>query len=127
MFALSESSKKVLASVDHRLIEVSELAITITKIDFGHPSSGGLRTAEEQNALYENGKSRCDGFVLKSLHQSGRALDFYAYVDGKASWDDYHLAMVASAFLQSASKLGYSLEWGGLFKNFKDFPHIQII
>ena len=112
--------------VDTRLHEICEMALTISKVDFGIPSSGGLRTAEQQKELFNDGKSKCDGFISLSNHQSGNALDFYAYVDGKASWDDLHLAMVATAFLQAASHLGYTLRWGGNFKNFKDFPHVEL-
>ena len=126
MFTLSSRSKANRQGVDSRLIEISDLAIQLTVIDFGIPSSGGLRTREEQRKLFDDGKSKADGTIKLSNHQSGRALDFYAYVDGKASWDEYHLAMVAAAFLQAASILGYELEWGGLWKSFKDSPHVQL-
>ena len=126
MFTLSSRSKANRQGVDSRLIEISDLAIQLTVIDFGIPSSGGLRTREEQRKLFDDGKSKADGTIKLSNHQSGRALDFYAYVDGKASWDEYHLAMVAAAFLQAASILGYELEWGGLWRSFKDYPHVQL-
>jgi len=132
MFALSERSKQRREGVDHRLIEISDRAIEITVFDFGIPADGGVRTAQRQSELFKRGKSKADGYKNKSNHQPaedgyGKALDFYAYVDGKASWDLYHLAMVAAAFLQAASELGYELEWGGLWKNFRDMPHVQII
>lgn len=112
--------------VDPALIQIAELAIKISKIDFGIPNDGGFRTADQQYKLAVAGKSKCDGYKVKSFHQKGKALDFYAYVDGKASWDEYHLAMIATAFLQAASLMGHRLEWGGNFKNFKDFPHVQL-
>ena len=123
---LSDKSKQRREGVDPRLIEISDLAIQITVVDFDHPADAGLRTAERQKELYDQGLSKCDGTVNKSYHQSGKALDFYAYVDGKASWKTEHLSMVACAFLQAASMLGYKLEWGGLWRGFKDMPHVQI-
>jgi peptidoglycan L-alanyl-D-glutamate endopeptidase CwlK len=126
MYILSRSSKKNMLNIDSRLIEICDLALTISKVDFGIPSTGGLRTAEQQKELFEAGKSNCDGVNDLSYHQTGRALDFYAYVDGKASWNDLHLAMVATAFLQAAAQLGYPLKWGGNFKSFKDFPHVEL-
>jgi peptidoglycan LD-endopeptidase CwlK len=126
MFFFGQKSKNVLLSVNPKLQEIAEEAIKITKIDFGFPSSGGKRTPEEQNQLFRDGKSQLDGYDKKSYHQTGNALDFYAFVDGKASWDKYHLAMVAAAFLQAASNLGYKLTWGGLWQNFQDYPHVQI-
>lgn len=125
-FKLSDKSKQRRAGIDPRLIEISDLAIQISVIDFGIPGDGGLRLAERQNELFEDGKSKADGYDKLSEHQSGNALDFYAYVDGAASWEPEHLAMVAAAFLQAAAMLGYKLKWGGLWKSFKDMPHVQL-
>lgn len=125
-FSLSKRSKKNRKGIDPRLIEISDLAIKITVVDFGHPSDSGIRTAKRQYELFLDKKSKADGYDRLSYHQSGLALDFYAYVNGKASWNKKHLAMVAAAHLQAASLLGYKLKWGGLWKNFKDYPHIQL-
>ena len=127
MFKLSNNSKHRMQGIDSRLIEIANLAITLTVVDFGIPGDGGLRTAERQLELFNDGKSKADGYNKLSKHQSGKALDFFAYVDGKASWNELHLAMVACAFLQAASILGIQLEWGGLWKSFKDMPHVQLI
>lgn len=132
-FSLSERSKKNREGIDPRLIEISDLAITLTLIDFGHGSDAGKRTSERQNELYNAGSSQCDGYEIISNHQTGRALDFYAYIDGRASWAAEHLAMVAAAFLQAASMLGYKIRWGGLWKRSTggfygwDMPHIELI
>ena len=126
-FSLSKNSYKNMKGIDTKLIEVIELAITKTKVDFGIPSSGGLRTREEQYDLYINGSSRCDGYNIKSRHQSGKAVDVFAYVDGKASWEVSHLSQVANAILQSANELGIKLVWGGLFNNFIDMPHFELL
>jgi peptidoglycan L-alanyl-D-glutamate endopeptidase CwlK len=125
-FKLSDRSRENMNGVDRRLVAIAEMAISISPIDFGIPQDGGVRTAERQFELFKAGKSKCDGFNKKSEHQSGLALDFYAFVDGKASWDREHLAIVAAAFLQSASMLGYKLNWGGLWKGFVDMPHVQL-
>ena len=127
MFKLSNNSKQRREGVDPRLIEISDLAIQISVVDFGHPADSGKRTAERQNELFVAGKSKCDGYKKLSRHQSGKALDFYAFVDGKASWDTEHLSMVAAAFLQAASMLGYKLKWGGLWRSFKDYPHVELV
>lgn len=126
MFKFSKSSAAVLSTVDERLQRIANRALEISVIDFGIPSTGGKRTAEEQKKLFDDKKSNCDGYINKSYHQTGMALDFYAYVDGKASWDEGHLSLVAAAFLQAANELDIKLEWGGLWKNFQDMPHVQI-
>jgi len=135
MFKLSNTSIKNREGVDPKLIEINNLAIQITKIDFGVPGNGGLRTAGAQNQLFKEGLSKADGYEDLSLHQSGKALDFYAYIDGASSWRHDHLAMVAAAHLQAASMLGYKINWGGLWKSTKktngipygwDMAHIQL-
>lgn len=121
-FKLSSKSKQRREGLDPELIRLDDYVITITPIDYGHGEGSGLRTAEYQNGLYIDGKSKCDGYSRISRHQSGRALDFYAFVDGKASWEPEHLAMIGAAYLQGAAFLGIRLKWGGLFKKFKTFP-----
>lgn len=126
MFSLGKKSIENLIGVDDELIGVIELAIEITKVDFGIPSTGGYRVEAEQAKLFTAGLSKCDGRVNRSKHQTGRAADVFAYVDGKASYNTEHLAMVAAAMLQAASQLGIKLKWGGHFKSFSDMPHFEL-
>ena len=109
--------------------------------DFG--ISCGLRTPEEQWELYMKGRitspsgyqisnpaevvTNCDGILIKSNHQSGNALDFYAYVDGKTNYEPSNLALVATCFFAAAEELGLSIKWGGNFFTMADGPHIEII
>lgn len=125
-FKLSSRSLSRLEGVDPRLREILKYAIYISPIDFGIPPDGGLRTAERQRELYLEKASKCDGYSLKSYHQTGKAVDVYAFVDGSASWDEDHLTAVAAAVLQASMKLGHRIEWGGLW-DFKDMPHFQLI
>lgn len=137
-FSFSKNSLRNREGVDPRLIEISNLALEVTTVDFGHGPYSGLRAAEEQHQLYTEGKSKLDGYGKIGKHQRGKALDFYAFVEGKASWEHEHLAMVACAFLQAASLLGYRIKWGGLWlgKNPTvrngvrygwDCPHIELV
>ena len=126
MFKLSQRSIQHMSGINMDLRHVADRAIKITKVDFGIPSTGGIRSAEMQNELFKDGKSKCDGYKKISYHQTGNALDFFAYVDGQASWEPEHLAQVACAFLQAANELGVKLKWGGLFKSFTDMPHVEI-
>lgn len=125
-FSFSQRSLDNMEGVNPKLIEIAHRAIRISPIDFGIPGDGGLRTEEQQLALHAAGKSQLDGVVRKSYHQTGNALDVFAFKDGRGSWDREHLAIVAAAMLQSAGQLGYKLEWGGLWTRFIDFPHFQL-
>lgn len=143
MYKLSARSLERRVGIDPKLIEIDDLAITLTLIDYGHPEHAGLRTAEQQYQLYLAKKSKCDGRVRKSNHQPaedglGKALDFYAYVDRAPSWEPHHLAIVACAYFQAAAILGYRIKWGGMWKRRKpkyikgvpygwDMAHIELI
>lgn len=130
MFYLGKRSKVRLIGVDPRWLEIIQLALSISLIDFGIPADGGLRSASRQLEMFLDPdiETKCDGFNDISNHQTGLAVDFYAYVDGKASWDHLHLTHIAVAILRAASILGYKIRWGGLFKpNGWDKPHFELI
>lgn len=91
----------------------------------------GFRTAREQLECYQRGASKCDGYRFKSNHQSGRAIDYSLYQNGKyLTGDDAQseaqYSKVAKAFKTAAHRLGYSIEWGGDWRSFKDNDHIEI-
>jgi peptidoglycan L-alanyl-D-glutamate endopeptidase CwlK len=143
MYKLSNKSKQRREGVDPRLIEIDDLAIQLTLVDYGHPADAGARSAERQYELFLAKKSKCDGYKNLSNHQPakdgyGKALDVYAFVNGKASWERDHLAMVACAYFQAASILGYKIKWGGMWKSSKpktkngipygwDCPHFELV
>jgi peptidoglycan L-alanyl-D-glutamate endopeptidase CwlK len=136
-YKLSKRSKHNRKGVDKRLIEIDDLAIQLSLVDYGHGNDAGKRTAERQNELFKDGKSMVDGYDRLSKHQLGKALDYYAYVNGKASWEPHYMAMIAIAFYQAAAILDHKIEWGGTWKRSKpkltnnidygwDMSHIQL-
>lgn len=127
MYKLSKRSYERLNGVNAILIAILTEAIKDSPYDFGIPSTGGLRTAELQNQLYKDGKSQLDGYKKKSYHQTGKAFDIFAYVDGKASWDRGQLTAIARHIQKVAKEeFDVDLEWGGDWKGFVDMPHFQI-
>lgn len=95
--------------------------------------SQGLRTWEEQDALYAKGRTvppiGKKSWVTKakggeSYHNFGLAFDIIV-LDAvrKDDWDDDHPGWAAAARIGKA--LG--LEWGGDWKGFRDRPHYQWI
>ena len=132
----SKRSMQRMKGVHVDLITVFTEAIKHSQVDFGIPGSGGLRTPEDQNELFQKNVSKCDGFLKKSLHQSGDALDFYAYVNGRASWDKVHLSLVAGVIMATAKrlkkegKINSTIRWGGEFSSNTyhgwDMPHFEI-
>jgi hypothetical protein len=91
----------------------------------------GLRTREEQDALYAKGRTEPpigDGFIVtkarggQSYHNFGLAFDIVILDSiGKADWDTTHPGWQVAA--DSGRSVG--LEWGGDWKSFKDLPHYQ--
>ena len=94
----------------------------------------GLRTIDEQNALYAQGRT-ADGKIVTnakggdSWHNYGMAIDFCLLRQGNAiSWNrdedadkdgqkDWH--EVVDLFLSKG------FEWGGNWTSFPDYPHFQ--
>ena len=126
-----ETTTPTMQELCHRAMSIANKS-KLNVPDFG--ISCGKREAEEQNELYQIGRTtagsivtQCDGYTKLSIHQSGNAIDFYAVIDGKANYDVGNLAMIAACFYQAAMELGLTIVWGGLWKSFTDAPHIEII
>jgi peptidoglycan L-alanyl-D-glutamate endopeptidase CwlK len=85
----------------------------------------GLRTIDEQNALYAQGRTTPGSIVTKakggsSFHNYGLAIDFCLLVDGKVSWNvDSNWMKVVKVFKDN----GYT--WGGDWKSITDKPHFE--
>jgi len=115
--------------INPALVQLARRAIKISKVDFGIPTTGGKRTPEKQHELFMtvNKQKGPDGYDVIGKHQEGEALDYYAYVEGKASYEKEHLAQVAAAFLQCAIDMNVRIHWGGLFKSWFDGPHVELV
>jgi hypothetical protein len=93
-----------------------------TPIDFCIIENGGYRTAELQKQLYDLGNSRCDGYLNKSEHQSGLAVDLVPWVNGRPVWKDgqcerKHAFYLAGAFLTYCNRMDIPItsgaDWNG--------------
>lgn len=95
----------------------------------------GLRTIEEQNALYAQGRTKPGNKVTNakggsSFHNYGLAIDFVLLIDNKeVSWS------VTKDYDQDGSPdwmevvnvfKSYGFVWGGDFKSIKDNPHFEM-
>ena len=131
MYKLSDSSLTKLGTCDPRLQELFQEAIKYTPIDFG--ISEGHRSVEDQQKYYKEGTSKIDGINQKSKHNysPSLAVDIYAYVNGKASWDREHLAIIYGVVESVARQMSIPIRCGIEFgsKEFKgwDMPHYEII
>ena len=134
MFKFSSRSKMRLEGVHPTIKGILDVALERTPIDFGIAEYGGLRTVEDQQFLFNDGGSKCDGIRKKSKHQRqksgyGEAVDVYAYLNREASFDKIHLSIIAGVILSVAKGMGVKCVWGGTFNSneFKgwDFGHFE--
>lgn len=87
-----------------------------------------LRTKEEQDALYAQGRTKpgqivtnSPGSSYSSYHQWGTAFDFFRN-DGKGAYNE------SGYFFERVGAIGVllGLEWGGNWKSIVDKPHFQL-
>ena len=108
----------MLQTVKPELHKLAFRALELSPVDF--KITDGLRSLEQQKLYVANGTSK----TLVSRHLIGEAIDF---VPVPVDWTNLAaFATVAKAFKQAAEELGYSITWGGDWKNFKAYPHIQL-
>jgi len=142
MYSLGTTSIEKLYTCHNDLVRIIELAITLSKIDFG--VAEGHRTVAKQQEYYKQGKSKVDGVTTKGKHnyEPSLAVDIYAYVNGKASWEVSHLSYIAGVIMTCAEILykqgaiTHRLRWGGNWdcdgeiitdQLFVDSPHFELI
>ena len=116
----SNRSKRRLKTCDRRLQDACNAVIKVYNITVlcGH------RGEIEQNAAVASGAS----FTVfpNSRHNSNpsRAVDIAPW---PVNWEDIDRFVVMSYYMKGAiSALGYDIEWGGDWPNFKDYPHWQV-
>lgn len=83
--------------------------------------SQGLRTFAEQDALFRRRPVVTRARGGQSMHNYGLAVDFVFVVDGKPSWDEKLYKNIG----RWVDEVG-GIEWGGRWKRFIDYPHIQL-
>lgn len=120
-FHLSLRSLNRLQGVHTDLVRVVVRAIQISPIDFA--VTEGLRSADRQVKLFEEGKSQ----TLNSKHITGHAVDLAPIVNGAVPWHDWSaFETVAKAMLTAASELNVRIIWGGHWKSLRDGPHFEL-
>lgn len=144
-YSFSQESLDKMKKVHPKLVEVMKAAITNSPFDFR--ITAGARTAEEQFALYQKGRTlpgpkvtNCDGKEFKSNHQIkadgyGHAVDIfpcgviengaYRKFTSSEGYDDKKLKLIANHILMVAKSKNINIEWGGNWK-MHDTPHFEL-
>ena len=144
-YSFSQTSLDKMKKVHPKLVEVMKTAIENSPFDFR--ITDGARTAEEQFALYQIGRSKpgrivtnCDGKKAKSNHQIkadgyGHAVDIfpcgviengvYRKFTSEEGYDEKKLKLIANHILAVAKSKNVNIEWGGNWK-MHDTPHFEL-
>ena len=119
-YKFSTKSKNILNSVNPKLQKLFNEVIKYYDISV----ISGFRTVEEQQELFRQNRSRCDGINTISKHQTRNAVDVVPY---PISWEDISkFYEVAGCIKTIANQQGLKIIWGGNWKSFKDYPHWEI-
>lgn len=131
---MTEQQRQRLLGVHPDLIvRVSRVLAAMEALGFVMMPTDGLRTVEQQRALYAQGRTvpgpivtKADGVDKRSNHQAhddgfGHAVDCCFVVNGKPSWDA-HLPWKAYGALAEA----VGLTWGGHWQSLHDLPHVEL-
>lgn len=135
-----ERAKQLHPSVRDEVINL------VTEVEKGFPPNiavrivQGLRTIDEQNALYAQGRTKPGNIVTNakggsSYHNYGLAIDFAILIDkdgngtyDELSWDikkDNDKDGVADWLEVVKVFEAAGWEWGGRWSSIKDYPHVQ--
>lgn len=144
-YSFSQASLDKMEKVHPKLVDVLKTAIVNSPFDFR--ITDGARTAKEQFALYQKGRTlpgpkvtNCDGKRFKSNHQIkadgyGHAVDIfpcgviengeYRKFTSDEGYDEKKLKLIARHILAVAKSKKANVEWGGNWK-MHDTPHFEL-
>ncbi len=113
MYRLGSKSLANLKGVHPRLVQVVQLAITLSAQDF--TVLEGVRSLAAQKANVAKGASQTmDSKHLVQGDGYGHAVDLAAWVNGKVAWDPWgRYDVIADAMRRAAIQKGVQIRWGG--------------
>jgi peptidoglycan LD-endopeptidase CwlK len=113
------------AIVKHSALEVIRRAY---KEGINAQISHGMRTYAEQNKLFAQGRTAPGNIVTNarggySNHNFGLAVDYFL-----TTWDGSKATWTVNDSWRRVAAIGKSLgfEWGGDWRSFKDYPHLEM-
>lgn len=114
-------SRKQLDTLDEDLQRVLKRAI----LDYDFSVIQGYRDMEDQNRQFNEGDSTLRWPQSKHNTNPSMAVDIIPYPTG---YDDIpQFFKMATYIFVAAAHEGVLLRWGGHWKNFKDYPHFELI
>lgn len=115
-FILGGKSRRELEGVHPELVDMVELAIQYSAVDF--TVYDGLRTSAEQAQLMRRGASKTmDSYHIRQADGYGHAVDLVPIIGGVPKWDWDGCYQVFLAVDAAATQLGIAdrVTWGGIW------------
>ena len=138
-FQFGTRSLRRMQGVHPLLTYCATVALERSRYDMTIPWMGGVRSAEDQNALFKSGTSKADGVNDLSEHQKGLALDIEPVGYNIKKPDQKYLAAARNHFAQHMFDVfgemkargevpaGVHIHWGGLWGSTGwDKPHYEL-
>lgn len=122
MFKYSKKSLKFLYTCDEKLIRLFSEALKTSPMDIS--ILAGYRGSKEQNLLQAEGHSQL--IYPRSMHnkEPSLAVDVIPF---PVQWEKIERFRILSYHIKIVAwKLDIKIDWGGDWKNFKDYPHWQL-
>jgi peptidoglycan L-alanyl-D-glutamate endopeptidase CwlK len=129
---LLDADRLVLDKVYPRLADkVSQLLYLLAARDLSFGAFMGVRTFAEQDALYAQGRTTPGKIVTKakggkSWHNFGLAVDIVEDGDVEQAGIQWSWSKNLDYLKIGALAKTVGLEWGGFWKSFTDYPHVQL-
>ena len=134
MFDFGHTSRNRLQGVHPDLIICCKAALSYGVVDFSVVQ--GLRTNEQQEELYAQGRTKPGKIVtwtMNSKHLAqedgySHAVDLAPFVDGGIDWNNIsNFDILATLMFRAAMDTGVRIGWGGHWKKTKDRPHFELL
>lgn len=137
-YKLSGRSQKELETCDPRLQVIVRAVINAEIMDL--TVTEGVRSQEDQDKYYKEGKSRIrwpnGKHNVVEEGQKSKAVDVAPFVSGKLSYNFGHCVHLAGLMIMAGRALGVKLRWGGNWdmdgepvtdQDFQDLVHYELI
>ena len=116
-----QRSRQNLETCDQEIQDVLNEAIK----HFDFSVIDGYRNMERQNTYFNEGVSKLRWPHSRHNTYPSRAVDIVPYPGGFDN-DDEVFDRMATYVLSAACDVGVRLDWGGHWKNFKDYAHFEL-
>lgn len=126
MYSFSTSSIAHLSKVHPDLQKVFSKAIQYSSVDFGIEYPVRSQAEQEVLVLKGNSSSLKSRHVLRPQDTYVHAVDVFAWVNGKISWQMKYYKQIAKAVFRAAIEEQVQIEWGGHWIKPIDGPHFQL-